>query len=396
MRPVHLALIALLLPLLAAAPVFAEDEKPAPAEPTPEEPAAEEPKPEPKAEPDPEVPLYTIEYLMPGEDAEVGAFEVKDSKAPSGSPTEAGLEKLSEACKCSLDGDNFYVETGVLKGKGGKVGFALVDVDASVWHFRRKLDEAAAAGGWKVSEVGAKGRLLVVGSGDGQAAACEALNEFLVYKLADLGMDRLRGFSGMQKEGRKAAMAYVKAAGTMAPDSGVANAVTGVVHWIKSRPKKRGEKADQAELDKASAAWKKALADGVKYPPKKGVLVFCAGEYGQALLLKKTKSVLPEAKRVLTLAVEHEQDGKNNFRRFGNRYNLACVYARENDVETALDLLKKALETGKSMPAHMFRPQYVNIKDKDPDMANLRDDPRFSKLMADFKPPADPRKKKHP
>ncbi len=394
-------LLLLLLPLLGALPAFAEEETPKPDvpksdtpksdEPTSDEPAAE-PKPEPKPEPDPEVPVYSIEFLMPGEDDAPEGWKLRDGGGPAGSPTEDVLEALSAACKCDLDEDTFYVETAVLKGDGAKIAFAMVDMDKSVWAFRQKVDAAAATNGWRVLELGAKGRLLIVGAGAKQAVVVDKLTEHVVYQLGHLAMERIRGHGGMQEEGQKAAIRYSEAVGRVAPDTGVAHAVVGVVHWLKARKgKKRGEKPDATENDKCAAAWRKAFAPGVKFPPKKSVLVFASGEYGQLLLEKKEKSVLEEATRVLKVAVAHEIEGKNGFKRFSNRYNLACCYARAGDVDEALKMLKGALETGKSMRVSTFRPQYINIRDKDPDMASLRDDPRFSKLMADFKPPEPPK-----
>ncbi|MDF1702567.1 MAG: hypothetical protein P1V36_15565 [Planctomycetota bacterium] len=382
-------LLALLLPLAVALPAYAADEDPAAPAPAPEE-----PKPKPEPEPDPQVPSYSIEFLMPGEDDAPDGWKLRDRGAPAGSPTEDALEAMSEACKCSLDEDKFYVETTVMKSGDAKIGVAMVDVDASVWAFRRQLDEAAAAGGWKIVELGAKGRLLVVGAGAKQAEAADAMTEHVLYRFGRLAMDRLGGRSGMSEAGRKAALDYSKAITQLAPDTGMAQAVVGVVHWLKSRPTAKRKEVDKAETALCEAAWKKALAAGAKFPPKDSVLVFCAGEYGQLLLLRKDATVLPEATRVLTLAVEHEQEGKNNFRRYGNRYNLACCHARAGRKDAAFDMLEKALQTGKSLPPQMFHPQYVNMKDKDPDMGPLRGDARFGKLMEEFKPAPRPDRRK--
>jgi len=382
-------LLLMLLPLLNAAPAFAGEAAPTPDTPKADEPKLDEPKPEP--DPDPEKPAYSIEYLMPGEDDESDDWKIRDSGAPAGSPTEAILEAMSAACSCGLDEDSFYVETAVYKKGDAKVAVAMVDVDKSVWAFRQKVGAAAKTHGWHVAELGAKGRLLIVGAGEKQAEVIGVITEQVVYTLGRLAMDRVRGGGGREEAGRKAAIAYSEAIGRMAPDTGVAHGVVGVVHWLKSRPKKRGEKADAPELELCEAAWRKAFAVGVKFPPKKGVLVFCSGEYGQILLEKKDKSVLVEATHVLQIAVDNEQEGKNGFSRFSNRYNLACCFVRAGDLDKGLKQLKGALQTGKSMKVSMFRPQYINIRDKDPDMAALRDDPRFSKLMADFKPPEKPK-----
>ncbi len=387
MRVTWTTLLLVLLACGLALPAVAEEDTPAP--------AAEEPKPAPKPEPDPEVPVYSIEFLMPGEDDAPEGWKLRDRGAPDGSPTEDVLTAMSEACKCDLDEDNFYVETGVLKSGSEKVGFAMVDVDKSVWAFRQKVDEAAAKHGWKVVELGAKGRLLILGPGAKQAAAADALTEHIVYELGELGMNRIRGGGGHQEKGRKTARTYIAAIGTMVGEAGVANAVEGVVRWLEAQPTKRGEKADNAKLDAASDAFAKALAKGAAYPPRGSVLVWCAGKHGGWLLQKKDKALLPEAKRVLELAVEHEREAKQNTQRFENRYNLACAFAREKNVEKALELVKGALEVGKNMPQQWFRNQYKHIDEKDPDMAPLRQDPRFSEMMQKYKPAPAPDRRGH-
>ena len=383
-------LLALLLVPAFALPAFAEEE---PAAPATEEPA---PAPAPKPEPDPKVPVFSIEFLMPGEDDKLEGFKLRDRGAPDGSPTEDALTEMSEACKCSLDEDNFYVETAVLKAGGDKVGIAMVDVDKSVWAFRQKVNEAATQHGWKVIELGAKGRLLIVGPGSKQADACSALTEHVVYRLGRLGVDRISGRGGSQDVGRKAALEYSGAISNLAPGTGMAEALNGIVHWLKSQPKARGEKPDKAEQANAKAAWKKALADGAKYPPKGSILVFCAGQYGGMLLVEKKDAVLAEATRVLEIAVENEQDAKQNTQRFGNRYNLACAYARAKKIDEAIDMVRKSLEVGKNMPQQWYRQQFKHMEEKDPDMAPLRDDPRFSKLLSEFKPAPPPQRRGHP
>lgn len=54
-------------------------------------------------------------------------------------------------------------------------------------------------------------------------------------------------------------------------------------------------------------------------------------------------------------------------------YNLACSYARMNDNEKAFEWLNKALNAG--------FPQVASMK-TDPDLASLRDDPRFAEVLA--------------
>ncbi|MBI5359177.1 MAG: hypothetical protein HZA48_01185 [Planctomycetes bacterium] len=54
-------------------------------------------------------------------------------------------------------------------------------------------------------------------------------------------------------------------------------------------------------------------------------------------------------------------------------YNLACSYANLEDIESAFDALGRAVELGYSDATHMM---------KDPDLENLRNDPRFQAIIA--------------
>ncbi len=58
----------------------------------------------------------------------------------------------------------------------------------------------------------------------------------------------------------------------------------------------------------------------------------------------------------------------------GVRYNVACLYALEGRIEEAFTRLAEVVKVGFGSPA-WFR--------RDPDLAALRGDPRFDRLMAD-------------
>ena len=58
-------------------------------------------------------------------------------------------------------------------------------------------------------------------------------------------------------------------------------------------------------------------------------------------------------------------------------YNVACCYARLNDIPAGLSAVKKSLEVGYD--------DYANLR-KDPDLAPLRSDPRFNAMVARYEP----------
>ena len=56
-------------------------------------------------------------------------------------------------------------------------------------------------------------------------------------------------------------------------------------------------------------------------------------------------------------------------------YSLACLHAAVGRKDQALDWLRRAAKAGYSNTAHMKT---------DPDMDNLRDDPRYAKIIAEM------------
>jgi len=65
------------------------------------------------------------------------------------------------------------------------------------------------------------------------------------------------------------------------------------------------------------------------------------------------------------------QDGRST-------YNLACIYSILESIDQALALLEKTLELGCSKAKFHF------MKLNDPDLVNVRKDPRFDDLMARY------------
>jgi tetratricopeptide (TPR) repeat protein len=368
---------------------WAEDEEPA-------APTEDEAPPAPVApKPDPKLPGYSIEYLMPseillpGDEDEPGPWKIVDiEKAGDGAASEGELVDMAE--NLELDDDVFYVETTGLEKGGQAVGVAMLDVDKNVHAFLANLSEKAGVRGWRVRELGSPARLLVVsGSAGLQAEAESALIAHVVYRLARMAMDRMNGRGALEDTARDVALAYRDAADRIAPGAGVGHVITGRDHFIRARldqwKGKKDAKIDEKENKLAADFFEKALADGVPYPPRGSVLVFAAGELGGMLLVRKDKSVVPAAIRALEKAVEAEKDAMQQTQRFTNRYNLACAYAIEGDKDAALKALRQSLETMKSLKKDVARQSWENIE-KDKDFDSIRSDPRFSKLIADYEP----------
>ncbi|HSG28916.1 MAG TPA: hypothetical protein VLA34_10580, partial [Candidatus Krumholzibacterium sp.] len=60
----------------------------------------------------------------------------------------------------------------------------------------------------------------------------------------------------------------------------------------------------------------------------------------------------------------------------GTYYNVACMYSNANEIDKSIAHLKKALELG------FNHREWV---EKDPDLNNIRSDPRFKKILSSMK-----------
>jgi tetratricopeptide (TPR) repeat protein len=84
-----------------------------------------------------------------------------------------------------------------------------------------------------------------------------------------------------------------------------------------------------------------------------GYCLHAAGRLDEAILAHKKAAEFPQARPTAL-------------------YNLGCAYALKNDKDKAFDALRKALQAGFSNR---------DAFEDDPDLENLRDDPRFEKLL---------------
>ncbi len=114
----------------------------------------------------------------------------------------------------------------------------------------------------------------------------------------------------------------------------------------------------EAEGDFAEAA--KRFAGAAELRPRDGSLWYAlglarhlAGDYDGAIEANRKAEAL-------------------DFQRPRVLYNLACEYARKGDADRALDLLREALAQGAASRSAVLA---------DPDLAGLREDPRFGKLL---------------
>ena len=356
-----------------------------------------------------EIPSFSIEDLVPEKDALLEGWTVLQDDPPAGHPSEEALMALAEAH--GLDEDSAYVEQRVVKTPGGaSAGAAMMDIDADPAKFIAALKAKATEAGWIVRELATPKRLLIVG-GDvpvRDEIAAE-LSAHVVYEFASMARHRLNIRTSWDKEQVKAAKAaaygFIKAGRALNEKAGVLAAIEsfftlrkymGKRHEYEANKKrakdaKSDDKEDEfrAKSRKAKAKseehWKdfvadarKALDTGVPLPPRGTLLASLAGQGGGQILVRKDGQ-LDLAIEWLEKAVAAE--AMDMSRKYGDRYNLACAYARKGDKEKAFEWLTKSLETGNILPFRQYGAAFVHMEKKDEDMKPLRGDDRWDALI---------------
>ena len=72
-------------------------------------------------------------------------------------------------------------------------------------------------------------------------------------------------------------------------------------------------------------------------------------------------------------------------RKYGDRYNLACGYARLGEKDKAFEWLRKSLETGVLLPWRQYGNSFIHMESKDEDMKSLRHDDRWAALIKEYR-----------
>jgi len=374
MQPRHLAWV--LLPLLAAALAVAGTDEGGP-------------------------PPYSVENLVPADDTAPEGWKVKEKDDGPGGLGLQALEALGR--EVGVDRDAYYVEFRVLESKDGACGVGLLDVEDKVTALRSALDAKAGAAGWCVAALGSPMRLLVVSGEEAQRNALRAaLLEKTLYALCELARTRLNALADSPhttEHARDVALEavgdYAKAIRTIEPEAGVGYSLSAAIHINKGW--KDPKKPDWSELDPAIADLRRALDPGSLFPPTGQHYVWAAGRLGALLLEKKVQSVLEDAVYVLEQAVAREAEAATGWPRVHNRYLLAVAMARQGRADDAFAALERAMAFAKDLlPTGSYKNFHEQVKEKDEDAAPLRQDPRFTKLMDDTKPPEPKKPAGHP
>lgn len=375
-------ILPLLIVFALSAPGFAEDEPAAPAaeEPTPLKPATEL-----KAVRLP----FDLDDLAPADGARPDGWGPATGVQPKGAPTTSELLRLARAA--GVDGDKIAARCiPMTQGEGeavvhGTLGYLLIGVEAST--LTPKLAAAAEKHGWRMKNVAIPSAVLITwASDDGEEAALQTWQtETTVRNLCVKGWEDLTTASqefdqnvGRMKFAR--GQARIGAARDTLPEAAY-------VHAILTQLFAR----DQA---RALEHGRKALKAGAPVPMpasmKPGIAFTVAG----ALLTAGSPADVAEVVTLLRAAIAVEKDAANPIHRFGNRYNLACAYARQEKLDAAFKHLEESLrflkEANAEDPRLGYAQHFEHARSKDPDMDNLRPDPRFAKLMATYDPSPKP------
>ncbi len=361
-------------------------------------------------------PAYTVESMFPKEAPEGWTVKEDESNTVAGL-NEKALMALAKASGTDVD-DVFVVERLFTKGsESAKV--ALIDVDADPAALRTALDTEAAAKGWSVLALGSPMRLMVVGGPEGaRNAAHDVMKEHVIHYLCEIAYKRLH-VPRKTEAVRAAAEKFLSAARSMAPKAGIAYAIEGIsmhdegksIEGLARRARaqlKMLEKADESpgkaevvktlteHAEKAEASAKDLLNNSIplltkglkstNYPPK-GLNSFRTGaKLGSLILVLKKNDSIDLAIEALTKAANAEAHSPATRFVFGNRYDLACAYARAKKNDEALQWLQRAFEIAEtSLSKQDLHGNYTHWG-KDPDLDGLRDLPKFKELMTKYKP----------
>ncbi len=339
------------------------------------------------AEDGPEIPLvkvptYGIPDIAPAkEERPPGWSPVTQSGViPKGAPTVGAL--LAIARKANIGSEHFAVRSlPFQRGEGEKreaVLLTLVAVNENPAAFTSAVADAAVDGGWVAREMGSPMRVMLLWGSSKQAA--HEVRDWLVGRVmlrtCKNAFDKV--VASQQQQSRALyvqGVELINRARAIEPDAGVYHAL---------RARMLQGRNDAAAL----ASYRRALAKDVIIPPPAKWKVLACARLGQMLLNQAKKEDLPEALAVLEAAVALEKHNASPIDRFGARYNLACTHVRMGTLEAAFALLDTSLAYARKHLGTQYPFHFVHARDKDPDMAPLRKDERFAKIMAKYDPDA--------
>lgn len=340
---------------------------------------------------------FTLAEILPApDDLPDGWSEASIAQVlaePEGAPNADVLARLARAA--GVPGDAAQIRSlGIVREDEqgivhGVLAYVVLGVEGRT--LAPRIAKAAEAHGWQVRNVGVPSAVLVAWSGD--RAATPALLDWqtarTVRALCDRGWRAMstarQGGDPIRARTRFArGQAMIAAARDTLPDAGHVQAILARI-FVQ-------------DTARASEHARKAIAPRAPVPAPPAILVGMAFSIGAQLLTRGGPEDLPTAAAVLEAGVAVEDAAEHPNQRFGNRYNLACTYARQGRIDAAFVQLEESLRYIKSAweaekraspdgrSALDYPGHHAHAKVRDPDLASLRSDPRFARLMAAYDP----------
>lgn len=338
------------------------------------------------------VPFGLDQFAATAEELPEG-WRILESAVPASAPSAEGITAIAKAVGIAEDKISVRCMS-LAKGEGDKAILAAacwLSLDEHTPDFTARMVGTTVMRGWKVKQISSPARLVI--SWAANAEALKAVNTWqvnsAVKRLCQHSLDLFRSLR--QERDRNAqqrkfikAQAVLEAAGTTEPRASM-------YHALKAQLV--GRQDPEAALDHN----RKALAKDAPAPAPDAMLVSAAYSAGQALLNTQKDDVLPEALAILERGVALEKAAASPMMRFGNRYNLACAYARMNKIDEAFEHLEESLsflkttwEADKAKTGGFsqlnYSQHYEHAKTVDTDLTPLRSDKRWAAVIAKFDP----------
>jgi hypothetical protein len=291
--------------------------------------------------------------------------------APDGAPPAPDAKAIADFLASTVgtrSSITFSVTRSFVTADGKPVTLVLADVAGDPEKVAAAVAEEAPKKGWSSRVIALPSRLAVVaGPEEARTKILDAQGAFAL-RLLLIKFDAL-----VEMERESQAYAYAGAILKLEPKHAGAHLVAA------DGISQRGQKNQDAEMGaKAGPHFKAALDKDAVAPLTGDALTRGKGHYGQWILTSANGAPSAEARDLLLEAVKG-LPGKTIKPKdaIGLRYDLACAYARLKELDPAFEHLSKALEENALTPVVPAS----HWRNDDPDMQNLKADPRWAKLL---------------
>jgi hypothetical protein len=298
-----------------------------------------------------------------------GSLKAVDAPADEAKAIETFLQETAKAKDSSAD----TIARGFVTGDGKPVTVVLADVFGDPAKVLAAVLEGAPKKGWSARRLGHPTRVVVVAGPESVREKVLDLQTAFAVKLLGIKLKTQIDAAGDAAESMANSLLQLE------PRHALAHLVAADAYAAVGMRQK-----DPGLTAKAPAHYKAALAKDAVSPLPPDRVVRAKGSYGQMLLSSNDGKPSAEARDLLLEAVKGLSETKlGRVHQISFLYDLACAYARLGEKDPAFEHLTKALElnaTGETIVAS------EHWRKNDTDMTNLKDDPRWAKLLEKFPP----------